>query len=81
MACDRHGVNKNLPYGKDSAVVVNLLEKLREHAPWAYTGYSAEIENAWNEGRENMIAMVDARKQAIEQASVENQEVNGESEP
>jgi len=28
-----------------------------------------------------MIAMVDARKQAIEQASVENQEVNGESEP
>ena len=74
MACDRHGVNKNLPYGKDSAVVVNLLEKLRERAPWAYTGYSAEIENAWNEGRENMIATVEAHKQAFEQVLVEKKE-------
>ena len=81
MVCDRHGVIKNLPYGKDSAAVVNLLEKLREHAPWAYTGYSAETENTWNEGRENMIAMVDARKQAMEQASVADQEVTEESEP
>jgi len=79
MVCDRYGKNKNFPYGKDSAALLDLLEKLREHAPWAYTGYAAETENTWNQEPEKMIAIVDARTQALEQALAENQKITGES--
>lgn len=79
MICDRHGKVKPLLDGKNSVVVSDLMEKLKSLAPWAYAGYSDELQNAWNQERENMIATVDARKQALEQGSVENQEVTGQT--
>ena len=66
MVYDRYGKTKSLLYGKDSGAVTDLTNKLQKLAPWAYTGYSAEMENTWNQEREKMIAIVDARKQAIE---------------
>ena len=80
MVYDRFGKIKNLPYGIKSDVVLDLLKNLQTHAPWAYSGYSAELQKAWNHDREMMIATVDARKQALEQAQVENQQVIGEPE-
>lgn len=77
---DRHGKTKTLPYGNKSDIALDLLKKLQARAPWAYLGFSADIKNAWEHKREKMISSVDARRQAIEQALVENQEVTGESE-
>jgi hypothetical protein len=70
MVNDRLGKTKSLLYGKDSEAVMDLTKKLQAHAPWAYAGYSPELQNAWNQERENMIATVDARKQEIEDHQV-----------
>ena len=70
MVNDRLGKTKSLLYGKDSDAVMDLTKKLQAHAPWAYAGYSPELQNAWNQERENMIATVYARKQEIENHQV-----------
>lgn len=74
MVCDRHGKMKPLLDGNDSVVVSDLVEKLKAVAPWAYAGYSDELQNFWNQERENMIATVEAHKQAFEQVLVEKKE-------
>lgn len=79
MVYDRFGKIKNLPYGIKSDAVLDLLKNLQIHAPWAYSGYSAELQKTWNHDRETMISAVDARKQALEPALVEDQEVIGET--
>jgi len=66
LAHDRYGKTIQLPYGNKSEVVVDLLARLQKHAPWAYAGFSDELQNAWNKDREGLIASVDARRQAIE---------------
>lgn len=79
MVCDCHGKTKPLPYGKDGEAVLDLTKKLQVHAPWAYTGYSAEMETSWNREREQMIATVEARKQAIENSLAAVQQAPAET--
>ena len=43
-------------------VARQMLERIREKAPWAITGYSPDLEAVWNGARGEMIAMVDGRR-------------------
>lgn len=76
---DRCGKSRSLTLGKAGEAALDLQNKLQSHAPWSFSGYSVETETAWNREREKMIAVVEARKLAIENSRAEAQKAQHEA--
>ncbi|MBC8100130.1 MAG: hypothetical protein H7Y11_11855, partial [Armatimonadetes bacterium] len=39
-----------------------MMNAVQKHAPWAYFGFSTQLEGAWHKQRVQLIAAVDARR-------------------
>lgn len=79
MVFDRCGKSRSLTLGKAGEAASDLQNKLQSHAPWSFSGYFVETETAWNREREKMIAVVEARKLAIENSRAEAQKAQHEA--
>ncbi len=58
---DRHGVLMGLQ-GRRSEDVDQMLQAVYDRAPWAIAGFSPDVEKAWKQDRQQLIAAVDQRK-------------------
>lgn len=60
VVCDRHGSKLEVP-GSETQTVTTLREVLGQ-APWAFGGYTKDLEAVWKRQRAVMIQAVDARR-------------------
>ena len=68
MMGDRQGKKHSLMVStKSEEPVLELMEALNRHAPWAIRGYSPELEQAYNKDRQALIAEVDRAYQEYQQ--------------
>jgi hypothetical protein len=61
----RDGKQFVAPTGVRPGEAEQVLAELHEHAPWAETGYSPELQQEWNKRRAQFVARVDEQKKLL----------------
>lgn len=65
MAHDAYGNQSQITFGRKEQPVLDAIDAITDHAPWAVVGYDANLDKGWRKDRERFVAEVRARRDAL----------------